>query len=69
MTAVPLRPEQIEKLRVRLSELTGKQVGMENRVDPSVLGGVRLEYEATELDGTVRQKLDGISRTLSDTIL
>ncbi len=69
VTAVPLRPEQIEKLRVRLSELTGKQVGMENRVDPSVLGGVRLEYEATELDGTVRQKLDGISRTLSDTIL
>ena len=69
VSAVPLRPDQLERLRVRLAELTGKRVYLENRVDHSVLGGIRLEYEGTELDGTVRQKLDGISRTLSDTII
>ena len=68
-TAAPLRPEQLERLRIRLAGLTGKRVTMENRVDPSVLGGVRLEYEGVELDSTVRQKLDGIGRTLSETIL
>ena len=62
-TAAPLRPAQLERLRVRLGELTGK------RVDPAVLGGIRLEYDGVELDSTVRRKLDGIGRTLSDTIL
>ncbi len=69
VSAVPLRPEQMERIRARLSELTGKRVDLVNRVDPAGLGGIRLEYEGTELDGTVRQKLDGISRTLSDTII
>ena len=69
VSAVPLRPEQMEKLRARLCELTGKSVDLSNRVDPTVLAGIRLEYEGTELDGTVRQKLDGISKTLSETII
>ena len=68
-TAKPLRPDQLERLRLRLEEVTGKQVDMENRVDPSVLGGVCLEYECTELDGTLRQRLDGIGKTLSDTVV
>ena len=69
ISAVPLKPEQMEKLRARLYEKTGKSVDLINRVDPSVLGGVRLEYEGLELDGPVRQRLEGIEKTLSDTIL
>ena len=57
------------RLRDRLAEVTGKQVDLENRVDPSLLGGVRLSYECTELDGTIRQRLDGIGRMLSDSVL
>lgn len=69
VSAVPLKPEQMEKLRARLYKLTGKTVDLVNRVDPSVLGGIRLEYEGVELDGTVRQRLDSLGKTLSDTIL
>ncbi len=69
ISAVPLKPEQMEKLRAKLYEKTGKSVDLINRVDPSVLGGIRLEYEGVELDGTLRQRLDGIEKTLSDTIL
>ncbi len=69
VTAIPLRPELQKKLSDRLAGLTGKQVDLRNRVDPSVLGGIRLEYEGRELDGTVRQRLDGISKTLSETVL
>ena len=68
ISAVPLKPEQMEKLRAKLYEKTGKSVDLINRVDPSVLGGIRLEYEGVELDGTLRQRLDGIEKTLSDTI-
>ena len=69
VTAAPLRPELREKLTLRLADLTGKRVDLRNRVDPSVLGGIRLEYEGKSLDGTVRQRLDGISKTLSETVL
>jgi F-type H+-transporting ATPase subunit delta len=69
ITAVPLKPEQMEKLRARLYQISGKTVDLINRVDPSVLGGIRLEYEGVELDGTVRQRLDGIEKTLLDAVL
>ena len=69
VSAVPLKPDQMRRLLERLQEATGKQVDLQNRVDPSVLGGIRLEYEGVELDGTLRQRLNGIEKTLSDTIL
>ena len=69
VAAVPLRPDLQEKLAKRLSELTGKRVDLRTRTDPSVLGGIRLEYDGVELDGTLRQRLDGIKKTLSETVL
>lgn len=69
ISAVPLKPEQMEKLRARLFQISGKTVDVVNRVDPSVLGGIRIEYEGVELDGTLRQRLDGIEKTLMDTVL
>lgn len=69
VTAVPLRPELAKKLTARLSGLTGKRVSLRNRVDPAVLGGIRLEYDGQALDGTVQSRLRGIEKTLSDTIL
>ena len=69
VTAKALRPEQREKLTQRLGALTGKTVDLRNRVDPAVLGGIRLEFAGVELDGTVRQRLDGLRKTLSDIVL
>jgi len=69
ITAVPLRDELREKLRVRLQALTGKQVDLQYRIDPGVLGGIRLEYDGKALDGTVRSRLSGIEKTLSETVL
>ncbi|MBQ6281021.1 MAG: ATP synthase F1 subunit delta [Oscillospiraceae bacterium] len=69
ITAVPLRAELQEKLRLRLQTLTGKQVDLQYRTDPSVLGGIRLEYDGKALDGTVRNRLAGIEKTLSETVI
>ena len=69
VTAVPLRPALAKKLTDRLVGLTGKQVSLQNRVDPAVLGGIRLEYDGQALDGTTRNRLAGIARTLSETII
>lgn len=69
ITAVPLRAELQEKLRLRLQTLTGKQVDLQYRIDPAVLGGIRLEYDGKALDGTVRSRLAGIEKTLSETVI
>lgn len=42
-TAVPLDDGQRKKLMEKLSAMTGKQIVLKERLDPAVLGGVRLE--------------------------
>lgn len=69
VTAAPLSLPLLDKLSKRLSELTGQRIELDNRVDPSVLGGVRLEYNGRQLDGTLRHRLSGIEKTLSETVL
>lgn len=69
VTAVPLREEQSQKLRIKLTQLTGKTVELHNRVDPEVLGGVRLDYDGKRLDGTVKNRLDSIRELLHNTVI
>lgn len=69
VSAVPLTEEQSARLRQRLSETTGKTVVLSNRVDPAVLGGVRLAMKNQELDGTLRARLDGMRELLAEQIV
>lgn len=69
VTARPLSLPMLDKLTKHLRELTGQKIELFNRVDPSVLGGVRLEFNGRQLDGTLRQRLEGIEKTLSETVL
>lgn len=69
VTAGPLDAALLEKLRARLEAKTGKTVRLETRVDPAVLGGVRLELEGERLDGTVRGRLREMQAILRDTVL
>ena len=69
ITAVALTPEQSAKLTGKLSRVTGKQVKLICKVDPTVLGGVRLDYDGKRLDDTVSHRLDAIRSLLSSTVL
>ena len=69
ITAVSLTPAQAEKLTAKLCELCGKQVKLHNRVDPDVLGGVRLVYDGKQLDDTVSHRLDAVRNLLKNTVL
>ena len=69
ITAVSLNPAQAEKLTAKLCQITGKQVKLYNRVDPQVLGGVRLDYDGKQLDDTVSHRLDAVRSMLKDTVL
>lgn len=48
----------------RLSKIYGKQFDVQQQVDPSLLGGVRIQMGDTAIDGTVAGKLDELSRAL-----
>ena len=69
VTAVDLRPEQKEKLTLKLNQITGKQVSLRCRIDPKVYGGVRLDYDGKRLDDTVSHRLDAIRDLLDKTVL
>ena len=69
ITAVSLNPAQVEKLTAKLCQITGKQVKLHNRVDPEVLGGVRLDYDGKRLDDTVSHRLDAVRGLLKNTVL
>lgn len=69
VTAVALMPEQAGTLTARLSRLTAKQIKLTNKVDPSVLGGVRLDYDGKRLDDTVSHRMDAIRKALNAAVL
>ena len=69
ITAIALDDAQAEKLAEKLSRATAKQVKLHNLVDPSVLGGVRLDYDGKRLDDTVSHRMDAITKALKGTVL
>jgi F-type H+-transporting ATPase subunit delta len=63
--AVPLKPEQITALAALLSKKLSKQVEIEQRVDPSVIGGLHIQVDGYYIDRTVKTRLQEISDSLS----
>ena len=69
VSAVELSTEQKEKLTQKLSRITGKEIALRTRIDPRVLGGIRLDYDGQRLDDTVSHRLDAIRNVLDKTVL
>ena len=67
--AVELSTDQKDKLTQKLSRITGKEIALRTRIDPRVLGGVRLDYDGQRLDDTVSHRLDAIRNMLDKTVL
>ena len=69
ITAVPLSEDQSARLTEKLNRITGKKIALLNRVDPKVLGGIRLDYDGRRLDDTVSHRLDSIRDLLKTDVL
>jgi F-type H+-transporting ATPase subunit delta len=57
-SAVPLRDEDVERLRDALSRATRKNVEVKVVVDPEVMGGIVTKIGDRVIDGSVRHRLD-----------
>ena len=65
ISAIPLTEQQRAALHAKLESLTGKTIDLKTKVDAKVLGGIRLDIEGTELDGTVQNRLASLRRDIA----
>ena len=63
-SAAPLAPEALQDLAKNLQQLTQRNVVLETRVDPSLLGGVSAQVGSVLYDGSVRTQLEQMRRDL-----
>ena len=61
-TATPLKPEQINRLVEVYSAKVGRQVHINSVVDPTVLGGMRIQVGDEVTDNTVVAQLQNLHR-------
>ena len=68
ISAIALNNEKIKKLEEKLSKKYNKNVTLENKVDEGILGGVLIRLGNTQIDGSVKTRLDNIKDQLSQVI-
>ena len=64
-TATPLTPAQSTALAARLQQGYGRKISINQVLDPSLLGGVRITVGDDVIDGTVRARLDDLRLRLA----
>lgn len=65
-TAAPLNPEQIDKLIAVYSKRLGRPVHINSNVDPTVIGGMRIEIGDEVTDNTVVAQLQQLQRRVTN---
>ena len=68
-SAVELTDAQVDSLRAKLEQISGKKVILRQKVDGSVLGGLKVEIGGKLLDGTVMGRLADLRKKVSETVL
>ena len=69
VTAVTMTDRQVNALTMKLQQITGKRIELVAKLDPTVLGGMRLDYDGKRVDDTVSHRLDAVRNMLRSTVL
>ena len=64
VTAHPLGDDQIEKLKAQLKGRAGRDVTIDARVDPSILGGLVVKLGSRMIDASLRTKLNSLAKAM-----
>jgi F-type H+-transporting ATPase subunit delta len=57
VSAIPLADKALEQLKARLQSATGKEVYLQSRLDPTILGGLVAQVGGTIYDGSLKTQL------------
>ncbi len=66
-TAVDLTPEDRDRITAELSRRLGREVRLDVRVDPSIIGGMVLQFGDRLIDASVATRLQQLRRRLAAT--
>lgn len=69
ITAIPMPEEEKSALENKLSNLTGKMIRLENKIDNSILGGILVRIGDKVIDGTIQGRLNELQENLSKIIV
>ncbi len=64
VTSVALKPEIKQKLLKKLEEKSGKTVKLKEEIDPSILGGIILRMGNSQIDNSVKGRLEAVAKQL-----
>ena len=64
-TAVPLEPEEKDKLIRRLGDMVGKEITLTTKVDPSLIGGLIARVGDKLIDGSTKSRLLALRESLT----
>ena len=67
LSAVPLQPQTVERIKRQLERMSGKTVVLESTVDPNMGGGLIIKMDGYVIDGSVNSSLQLLTKELLET--
>ncbi|GAB5473229.1 MAG: ATP synthase F1 subunit delta [Maribacter sp.] len=67
-TAIPLTPPLEKEILKKVTELTGKEVTIENKIDESIVGGFVLRVGDLQYDASISNKLNNLKREFTNSL-
>ncbi len=64
--AEQLKDEHVEALRAALKAVSGKDVALDIKVDPAIIGGLVVKLGSRMVDTSLRTKLNGIKHAMKE---
>ncbi|MCD8369458.1 MAG: ATP synthase F1 subunit delta [Clostridiales bacterium] len=64
-SAIALTESQKKALVKKLESTSGKKILLTERVNPGILGGLRVEFEGKQMDGTIEGRLSGLRKLVT----
>ena len=68
-SAVELSDNQKENLRRRLEEISGRKIILNEKIDETMVAGLKVELDGKQFDGTVSGRIKSIRKQVSDIIV
>ena len=64
IAALPLDDEEKDRISRQLGEITGREIIIDVQVDPSIVGGFVARVGDTLIDGSIRNRLESLRKSL-----
>ncbi len=65
ISAHPLKDDQIAALKAQLRTRAGREVSIETRTDPDILGGIIVKLGSQMIDASIRTKLNRLAQMMA----